>query len=425
LNADQTALIPANAPVPGFGLINPNHRNFAPRVGLAYRITDKTVLRAGYGIYYNPNQNNSFTFLSQNPPFGTVLSYNGQTGTPNLTLANPVTGNAGRLPVTVFTPNPYLPTASMNQWSGSLEQAAWSGAAFEAQYIGSQSIHLDRSYYSNRPAPGPGDVQLRRPNQLWGDIRTIQNDETASYNALSFVYRQRMSHGLTALASYTWAHTLDAGTDSNGGGNPMDPYDWHRDYGNSNWDIRHRFVANFNYELPFFKEARKGLLRHLLGGWQANGIVTVQSGMPFNVMMGGDNANTGTSGIQRPNVVAPASASCNGNDPRVNCVNLASFQQAAPFTFGNAGRNILRGPGVSTVNFSSFKNFSLMERYNFQFRAEFFNLFNTPVFNNPNSTLPLLSSVQPYAPANIQNFGTITSTRQDNRQIQFGLKFLF
>lgn len=425
LNADQTALIPSNAPVPGFGLTGPNHTNFAPRVGLAYRISDKTVFRAGYGIYYNPNQNNTFTFLSQNPPFGVVLTYNGTTGTPNLTLNNPVTGSANRPPITVYTPSPYLPSGSMNQWNASLQRAAWSGAAFEMEYIGSQSIHLDRSFYSNRPAPGSGPVQTRRPNQLWGDIRTIQNDETASYNAMSFVYRQRLNHGLTALASYTWSHAIDIGTDSNGGGQPMDPYDWRRDRGSANWDVRHRFVANFNYELPFFKSSQHALARGVLGGWQANGIVTMQSGMPFNVLTGGDIANTGASGIQRPDVVGPTSASCDGSDPRVNCVNLGAFRQPNAFTFGNAGRNILRGPGIRTVNFSGFKNFAFKERYTIQFRAEFFNLLNTPVFNNPNATLPLLSGTQTYTAANVQTFGTITSTRYDNRQIQFGLKFLF
>jgi hypothetical protein len=230
---------------------------------------------------------------------------------------------------------------------------------------------------------------------------------------------------LSALASYTWAHTLDAGTDSNGGGQPMDPYDWHRDYGNANWDIRHRFVSNFNYELPFFKSSTNWFMRSVLGGWQANGIVTVQSGMPFNVVMGGDNANTGTSGLQRPNAIGAGSANCDGGNPRVNCINLAGFQQPAPFTFGSAGRNVLRGPGFSNVNFSGFKNFSFGERYRLQFRAEFFNLLNTPIFNNPNATLPLLRGTTTYTSANVQNFGTITSTRLDNRQIQFALKFLF
>jgi hypothetical protein len=426
LNADRTALVPANAPVPGFGLTNPNHVNFAPRIGAAYRIDDKTVFRAGYGIYYNPNQNNSFTFLSQNAPFGTVSTYNGQTtGAPNLLLSSPTAGNVNRSAATVFTPNPYLPPASQNQWSASLERSAWSGAAFSLQYLGSQTIHLDRSFYNNRPDPGPGSVQSRRPNQLWGDIRTIQNDEDANYQALSFIYRQRLSHGLSALASYTWSHALDASSDSNDGGQNMDPYNWRRDWASANWDVRHRFVANFEYELPFFKEAHNGIVRTVLGGWQANGIVTVQSGMPFNVVMAGDIANTGSSGIQRPNIIAPTNASCDGSDPRVNCVNLGAFQQAALYTFGNAGRNLLRGPGMQTVNFSGFKNFAFKERYNLQFRAEFFNLLNTPVFNNPNSTLPQLTGTNSYTAANVSNFGTITSTRQDNRQIQFGLKFLF
>jgi hypothetical protein len=427
LNPTQTALIPPNAPVPGFGLTNPNHTNFAPRIGLAYRITEKTVFRAGYGIYYNPNQNNSFTFLSQNPPFGLVSTYNGATGVPNLTLSNPVAGNVNRPPLTIYTPNPYLPIGSQNQWSASLEQSAWAGSAFSLQYLGSQTVHLDRSYYNNRPAPGPGDIQARRPNQLWGDIRTIQNDETASYQSLAFIYRQRLTHGLNALASYTWSHALDVSSDSNDGGQTMDPYNWHRDYGNANWDVRHRFVTNFNYELPFFGPGHSGLLRYTLGGWQANGIVTVQSGMPFNVVMGGDNANTGTIGIQRPNIAGPTNASCDGSNPRGNCVNLTAFQQPARFTFGNAGRNLLRGPGIANVNFSAFKNFTFLERYTLQFRAEFFNLFNTPIFNNPNNTLPLLPTVTAYTPSNIQNFGTITSTRTgyDNRQIQFALKFLF
>jgi hypothetical protein len=429
LNTNQTALLPPNAPVPGFSLTNPNHVNFAPRVGLAYRVTDKTVFRAGYGIYYNPNQNNSFTFLSQNPPFGFVSTYNGNTGTPNLFLSAPVGGSVNRPPITVYSPNPYLPPASQNQWSASLEQSVWSGSAFSVQYIGSQTIHLDRSYYSNRPNPGPGSVQLRRPNQLWGDIRTIQNDEDASYQGVSVIYRQRLYNGLSALASYTWSHALDASSDSNDGGQSMDPYNWRRDYSNANWDVRNRFVANFNYELPFYKQSGNRWLRMALGGWQANGILTFQSGMPFNVVMTGDNANTGTGGIQRPNIVGPISASCDGSNPRVNCVNLSGFQQAAPFTFGNAGRNLLYGPGLYTVNFSGFKNIYFLERYTVQFRAEFFNLLNTPSFNNPNATLPLLTGGNlTYTAANVtNNFGTITSTNQNapNRIIQFGLKFLF
>jgi hypothetical protein len=425
LNAAQTALIPPNPPVPGFGFINPNHKNFAPRFGGAYRITEKTVFRAGYGIYFNPNQNNTFTFLSANPPFVSTVTYNGNRTTPDLTLSTPFIGTPGAIaPPNIITPNRNLPTAYMHQWSASLERGIWTGGALELSYLGSRSLHLDRSYFNNRPNPGAGNIQTRRPNQLFGDIRTIQNDEVATYNGLSFIYRQRLYRGFQTLASYTWSHTTDVGTDSNGGGAPMDPYNWRGDYGNSNWDVRHRFVMNFNYELPFFRDTTNLFLRGVLGGWQANGIITLQSGFPFNVIMGGDNSNTGNSN-QRPNVIAPTRASCDGSDPRVNCVDVSAFQQPARYTYGNAGRNILLGPGIKTVNFSAFKNFAFKERFNVQFRAEMFNLFNTPVFNLPNATLPLLSTGNTYNASNIANFGTITSTRLDNRQIQFGLKFLF
>ncbi|MDQ2775788.1 MAG: TonB-dependent receptor, partial [Acidobacteriota bacterium] len=269
LNPQQTALIPSNPPQAGFKFINPNHKDVAPRIGLAYRITEKTVFRAGYGIYYNPNQTNTFTFLANNPPFSTVTTFNSVVSTTSLlnlgqvvSLTNPTPSSlahkAALSNVSIITPNPNLPTEYMNQWSADLERTVWTNAALDVQYLGSHSTHLDRSYYNNTPQPGPGSVSSRRPNQLFGDIRTIQNDEEANYNGLSVVLRQRLNHGLSMLASYTWSHDLDVTTDSNGGGAPMNPYNWHADYGNSNWDVRHRFVASFNYDLPFFRSASNG-----------------------------------------------------------------------------------------------------------------------------------------------------------------------
>jgi hypothetical protein len=214
------------------------------------------------------------------------------------------------------------------------------------------------------------------------------------------------------LASYTWSHTLDVSTDSNGGGGPQNPYDWAADYGNSNWDVRHRFVAQFNYSLPFFASTTNGLLRETLGGWQTNGIVTLQSGFPFNVIASGDPANTGnTSGTERPNLIGIPSADC-GNGHLTGCINTAAYGVPV-YAYGDEGRNILFGPGLYNVNFSLFKNFPIRERATLQFRSEFFNLFNTPAFSNPNATF------------GASNFGSITSTKQDNREIQFALKVLF
>lgn len=413
LNPQQTALIPPNPPVPGFEFINPTHKDFAPRIGLAYRLTDKTVLRAGYGIYYNPNQTNTFTFLSANPPFGATVSCNSSLTTPLISLSNPAPSSAcGTAKIfNIITPNVNLPTPYMNQWSFDVQQGLWSSGALDIQYLGSHSTHLDRSFYNNTPyLPGPGTVASRRPNQLFADIRTIQNDEMANYNGLSVSLRQRLSHGVTALVSYTWSHNLDVSTDSNGGGFPQNPYDWHSDYGNSNWDVRHRFVASFNYALPMFAKSSSGLLRTTLGGWQTNGIVTLQTGFPFNVIASGDPANTGRSN-ERPNLVGTPSSNC-GDGHLTNCISTAAF--ATPvYAYGNAGRNLLYGPGLYNVDFSLFKNFRLMERSSLQFRSEFFNFFNTPAFSNPNATFG--------AP----NFGTITSTKHDNREIQFALKLMF
>jgi Carboxypeptidase regulatory-like domain/TonB dependent receptor len=411
LNPQQTALIPSTIPTPGLSFINPIHDDWAPRLGFAYRVTSRTVVRGGAGIYYNPNQTNSFTLATTNPPFGITTTFNNSATTP-LSFSNPTPG-AGMTPtsfLSVFTENPDLPTPRMYQWNVGVERELWRNSGFELQYLGSHSLHLDRSYFNNTPPPGPGDPNLRRPNQLWGQIRTIQNDLIANYDGLTAILRQRMSHNIQVLASYTWSHTLDVSTDSNGGGAAMNDYDWRLDYGNANWDIRHRFVASFIYDLPSLRSSAL-LLRWTLGNWQANGIFTAQTGMPFNVIIATDRANVGRPN-QRPNIVGAPSDNC-GSGHLAGCIDPAAFAVPAPFTFGNAGRNILYGPGLVNADFSVFKDFPIKERTKFQFRAEMFNIFNHPNFGNPSATL------------NTGSFGKVTLTTTNNRDIQFGAKLVF
>jgi hypothetical protein len=412
LNPRQTAFIPATVPH-SIPLINPNHLNFAPRVGFAYRFTPRWVVRGGYGIYYNPNQLNSYTLATTNPPFATIFSYNSDPTTPTLSFANPTPAAAqGALPKpNAFTLNPNLPVARMNQWSFSAEHALWRNAGVELQYLGSRTTHLDRSFFNNTPAPGPGNVDARRPNQLFRSIRTIQNDMVATYESASIVMRQQFFRGATALVSYTWSKTLDVTTDSNGGGSPMDAYNWKADYGRSNWDVPHRFVVSFTYELPFFRDSSNRALHYTLGGWQANAIVTAQSGYPFNVVVPGDPANTSL-GNQRPNLLKTATSNC-GSGHLTNCIDASAFALPAAYTYGGAGRNILRGPGLFNADLSFFKDFSFTERVRLQIRAEAFNTTNTPGFNNPNATFTTSA------------FGSVTSTANNNRQIQFGAKILF
>ena len=419
LNPDQTALVGGT---PGYKFTAPNHSDWAPRLGIAYRFNEKTVFRAGGGIYYNPNQTNSYTFLNTNPPYTTILTcnYTIGSGNPVPTLSNPVVTGVCPTAATAGTivTNPWhQPTARMNQWSAGLERQLWNGGGFEVQYLGSHSYHLDRSYYNNTPLfPGPGAVNTRRPNPLFGVIRTINTDEVANYESMSVIYRQRLRRGLQALASYTWAHTLDITTDSNGGGTPMIPYLWHDDYGNSNWDIRHRFVANFVYDIPFFATTNK-LVKGAFTGWQGNGIITIQTGLPFNVSTSTDTANTASSGTYRPDLLHTPSDTC-GRGHLIGCIDATAytlqtlFPVVARYAYGSEGRNLLHGPGAQTFNLSLFKNFPIHERLKFQFRFETFALFNHTNFNNPSSTFGTAS------------FGNITGA-SGNRNIQLGAKLLF
>jgi Carboxypeptidase regulatory-like domain/TonB dependent receptor len=415
LDPTQSFFIPTNPPQ-SIGYNNPNHKNFAPRLGFAYRASPKWVARGGFGIYYNANQLNTYTLAITNPPYSNIFTYSNNPTSPTLSLANPTPPTIPGLParVNAFTINPNLPPAYMNQWSFSIERALWRNAGLDIQYLGSHSLHLDRSYRNNAPTPGPGAVDARRPNQIFLDIRTIQNDEIANYEGLSVVFRQQTTHGLSALMSYTWSHTLDVTTDSNGGGQPMNPYNWRQDYGNSNWDLKHRFIASYLYELPFLKSSSSAVVRYVLSGWQLNGITIAQSGLPFTVNVSGDPANIGSSSgaAQRPNQIGPMSTNC-GSGHITNCIDPSAFAQPAAYTFGSLGRNTLRGPGLVNFDFSIFKNFAMTERARIQLRAESFNILNHPNFSNPSATFGTGS------------FGSIGTTSTNNRQLQLAVKILF
>ena len=191
----------------------------------------------------------------------------------------------------------------------------------------------------------------------------------------------------------------------------MDAYNWRLDYGRSNWDLPHRFVASWTYELPFLKGTANPFLKHAIAGWQVNGIWTSQSGYPFNVTIPGDPANVGFQS-QRPNLLKQPTADC-GAGKLTNCISADAFALPTAFTFGNTPRNALRGPGFTNIDFSLFKNVSITENTRLQIRGEAFNLSNTPAFGNPNATF------------NTPQFGSVTGTQNNNRQIQLGLKLLF
>jgi hypothetical protein len=415
LTPDMTALYPAqggtlasNATAyPGFKFTAPNHDNIAPRLGFAYRFTDKTVVRGGGGIYYNANHLNAFTLSSSNYPYSASISISnpgsGQVPTnsfsnPGAGSISPVLGTPGTY-VNAFTVDYHLQTPRMYQWNVDLGQEVWKNGGLEFQYLGSHSIHLDESYYANQPQPGPGTINPRRPNQLIGQIRDIRNDGIATYNGLTVVLRQRIVDGLSGNLSYTWSHSLDTSPDSNGGGTAMYQGHLKLDYGSSNGDIRNRFVGTVTYALPSFA-GRSRAVREAIGGWQANVIVDLRTGTPLNIGLSADVANAGGLGTQRPNFVHTETTTCSrqtviAGGLHASCLDATAYATPANFTYGNVHRNATYGPGAANTNLSLFKNFVIHEGVEFQLRGEAFNAFNHPnpqlvptgTTNGPSTTL--------------------------------------
>jgi hypothetical protein len=421
LDSDLETIIPspslADYPFEGFKFHEPNNKDIAPRLGATYRLSAKTVVRAGFGIYYNPNQMNSFTFLTNNPPLAPVTTYTSSSTNPTLSFANPtgVVGPVGR--PDMISPTRELPNARKEQWSIDLQRELWRDTALDLQYVGSNTSHLDRSFFNNTPAPGPGDVDPRRPSQKFRSRRMIQNDLIADYDAVSVILRKRMSNGIQGDAHYTWSRTRDMGTHSNGGGATMDNYDIWRDYGPAIWDIPHRFVASYLYDVPFLKDSPNAILKHVVAGWQVSGVTTVQSGSPVNITISADRANIGVTGLQRPDLVgAVPSLTCVPDPARLpqlmNCFDASAFAIPAQFTFGNASRNMLRGPKFVNTDLSLMKTVMLGGGATVQVRVEMFNIFNTVNWGNPNGVF------------DNANFGRITSAGS-MRQVQLGAKLLF
>lgn len=409
MTADLTSLYPAiggTTPLnaqkyPGFKFSGPNKDLISPRLGFSYRATDRTVIRGGGGIYYNANQMNSYTLSSTNYPYSAVVTPSASFGTtPAFTLDQPnipapaAWPGPASSPYANFTVDHNLPTSRMYQWNADVGQEMWRNAGFELQYLGSHSIHLDESYYPNQPAPSTTFLQANRPNPAVGQIREIHNDATSTYNGLTAILRQRLTHGLSVNLSYTWSHALDEGDSSNDGGSAMWQGHLKLDYGNSGYDIRNRFVGTVTYALPTL-DAHNFAAREALGGWQVNAIVDLRSGTPMNFTVNSDFAHVGgVGGSQRPNYVHVGRSTCGlgtvvgqGGSTKNSCLDITAYANPASGTFGNLHRNDMYGPGSQVTNLSLFKNFTIYENVKFQLRGEAFNAFNHPIAANPNTNI--------------------------------------
>jgi hypothetical protein len=322
----------------------------------------------------------------------------------------------------MISPTRELPNARKDQWSFDVQRELGRSTALDFQYIGSNTSHLDRSFFNNTPMPGPGAVDPRRPSQNFRSRRMIQNDLIADYDAFSIILRKRMTHGIQADVHYTWSRTRDMATHSNGGGATMDNYDTRRDYGPANWDIPHRFVASYLYDVPYLKDSSNAILKYVVAGWQVSGVTTIQSGSPVNITFTQDRANIGITGLQRPDLIgAVPEMNCRPNSAGateaarrqlINCYDASAFALPAQFTFGNTSRNILRGPKLSSTDLSFMKTIPVGAEVRLQVRVEVFNVFNQVNYGNPNASYGAAA------------FGSITSAGS-MRQMQLGGKLLF
>ena len=429
---------------------NPSLKDFGPRIGVAWDPfkSGKTSLRAGYGIFYDQLLPKYYVFSgSLDPPFTTRTSIANPSTTPDVQrfLTAPVCGippgptgscPPGNIKANLQTVNYDLQPSYIMQYNFSVQRALPGNWDLTVGYAGSHGLHLIRIADANlAPSILVNGVktyqpQLGRRNATFNGVTQRATDAQSFYNALQAGVTKRLSQGLRAQLSYTFSRSIDesSGINSQDFDNTtqysIDFFDRKADRGLSSFSVKHVLVSNWSYELPFAKSSN-GLSAVLVKGWQLNGIVTAQSGTPFEVRLGHNqsgNLNTIDFSIhERPNVVAGRSNNPVTGDPR-RWYDPSAFVLQPAGIIGNLGRNTLIGPKLVNCDFSVFKEFALGETRALHFRAEMFNIFNHPNFGVPNQAnrTALLSSgdVNPTA-------GIILTTVTTSRQIQFGLKFAF
>jgi hypothetical protein len=407
--------------------------NFAPRVGLAYQATPKTVFRSGFGVYFG--QPDAISFFGdarfQNlPPDFTEITF------PSDRLSQPstVVGKgfpSGLIPATTVQENVFvntaprfIPTQYSMQWFADVQRELPGQVVLTLSYLGNGNRNMTQIRNLNQPrTPGPGTVKSRSPYPYFGWIVFRDPSGNGSYQAGTLKLEKRHSHGLTIMGAYTYSHAIDnvAEALTNAGGQELqDNYDLRRNRGNSTFDLRHAFVSSLVYELPFGRGKhwmnRSGPLDWVLGGWQAGGILALRSGTPFTPLISTDISNTGTSNPtggtanqNRPNRIANGKLS---SPSILQWFDVSAFTIPANYTYGNSGRNILHGPGFRNLDLNLSKSFRVAEGKRFEFRAEAFNSSNTPHLGLPAANI------------NLPTAGRITAAGAP-RQIQFGLKFIY
>lgn len=410
--------------------------NFGPRLGFAYRATDRTVLRGGYGVYYVPFEPfGDSEYLHTNPPFHYKSELLASPLEPLVRLRDGLPPDmldprkASDLVTSSFDRGGRLPYAQ--QWSFSIQRELPGETLFEIGYFANTAHKLTRRLDGNWALPGPGALNPRRryrsvleprSNMLLGPLGRNYRHEAggnANFHSMQTKVEKRLSHGFSLLASYIWAKAISdsRGATPAGGSSatdPQDPRNLRAERSLADEHCPHRFVASYIYDMPFGRGRKHLAKAHpavegLLGGWSFAGITTLSSGGRASPGVPSRPSNTGDA--DRPNVLHDWRLP---KDQRSlsRWFDTTAFSPNSQYTFGNAARNLIEGPGLVNFDFAVYKHFQVRERLKWQFRAEAFNLLNTPPLLNPN--------VQVGA----RNFGVISSAGRP-RALQFGLKLIF
>jgi len=403
-------------------LLTPRYLRFSPRIGLAWRVprTRETVLRAAFGVYTNQAAYSVLQNLAENLPFFLLKTVTNpaQNGSPTYTTENILTSNTlGTIGANGVNHNYRIEYNEV--WNVTLQREITANMTAQVQYVGSRTVHADDSIDLNMPLPGSGSAL--RPYPALGSFTSIRWDGWGTFQALGLQLTRRFFHGLSLDANYTWSKAMDdasdPGTTNNEYNLPQNPYNLVAERGLSSFDHPNRFVADAVYEIPLARIGN-GWLHAALGGWEVSGILTLQSGAPFTVNLptsvnSGDTVN-GTN-LARPNLIANPN---NGPKTPQEWFNTSAFAlpvaspQTAPYIFGNAGRNVVWGPGLQDFDVALQKEMTVREGIDLQFRAEAYNALNHPNFDVPNR---LFGS---------PTFGQISSA-ENARQLQFALKLIF
>lgn len=411
----------------GDRLMQTDYSNWAPRLGISYSPTPKWTVRTGFGMFYSVESGNSRFDLNRG--FAGRVARDADPSIPNISFNNFLTGAAYPW---ILPPAPFLwsvvydvrNTYSM-MYLFNVQRELDKSTVLEVGYSGSQSRHLQGLMDPNAPLPGAvGSQTSRRPFQEFGVIQMVHSSGNGNYNGLGVKLTRRMSAGLTYLFSYTWSKSLDDASAIRGTNVdifPQDSYCISCEKGYSAFNTPHRMVTSVLYELPFGKGKplanRGGVINQVVGGWQLGSIITAQSGRPLNMQSGFDISGTYKYGEVRLSATGQnpyaANQSANG------WFNPAGFTLPNPGTFGNISRNRLIGPSTFSWDFSTLKNFPILEGKELQFRFEAFNFPNHPRLNDPTVSW---GSRDPAKPG--PNFGLIRSAGA-MRQLQFALKFVF